>query len=274
MCSVYRFLDYELYDPVTPKGRARIAFLSEVFRRILEPFASRWSERGSVDAIDVCCGRGIGAAALVEALRSLGIEPRVTLVDRRREAVEFAESFVRSELRVDTRSAILDAEEVFRVGERFDIAIMAGFSSIHFDPWRMVKLSAAISEILRDDGVFIMEEIDRLYKYVSRGLKDVSLARIASGRVLIALHEPGDYDPSRGAIKVVLVDVCSGDMEELEIHPWSIGGIAAMLWTFFQRVSVVEEGEIGYIVAEKPRRVTRASDIAREEIPVEAGREE
>jgi len=268
MGSVYRFLDYELYDPVTPKGRARIAFLSDVFRRILEPVASRWRGRDCVEAIDVCCGRGIGAAALVEALRSLGLEPRVTLVDRRREAVEFAESFVRSELDADARSVVMEAEEVYRLGRRFDIAIMAGFSSIHFDPWRMAKLGAAISEVLRDDGVFIMEEIDRLYKYVSRGVKDVSLARIASGRILIALHEPGDYDPLRGVLRVVLVDVGSGEMESLELHPWSIGGIAATLWIFFRRVRVVPEDEISYVVAEEPRRAVRALDIASEEVPI------
>ncbi len=267
--TVYRFLEHELYDPLTPKGRARVEFLTEVFRRILEPYAEGWRGRDGVSVLDVCCGKGIGAAAIVQSLRGLGLEPRVTLVDNRREAVEFAESFLRSELGVEVTAFVMDAEEVYRIGERFDVITMTGFSSVHFDPWRMARLSAALAEALSDSGVAIVEEVDRLYRYLSKGVREVSIARIERGKVVLALHEQGDYDAVRGVVRIRMLDVVSGDWDEFEIHPWSVGGVAAMLWIFFSRVRIVFEGDIAYVIAEKPRRIVRPREIASSEPPLE-----
>ncbi len=270
MSSVYKFLDYELYDPLTPEGRSRISFLSSVLLNILkEEVAREWEGKERVEVLDVCCGKGIGAAAAVEAIRQLGFEPRVTIVDSRREAVEFAESFLKNELGVEVSPYVMSAEEVVSLRKAFDLAIMAGFSSIHFDPWRMVKLIASISASLARHGVFILEEVDRLYRYLTKGVKEISIARVTRGKILLAIHEPGDYDPIRSLIKFTILDAVTGDSEELYLHPWSVGELAALLWIFFRDIKIVNEDGISYILGKGPREEIKAIDIATETPPIE-----
>jgi len=261
--------DLDLYDPRTEKGVERIEYLKEILTRILKNVVNeneRLRERGVVRALDVCCGMGVSSIALVRAIKALGLGVQLVVLDRNPDFVEKARRYVAEELGREPRALALDALEIAKLGEEFDVVLMAGFSSVHFDPWRMARLCVNVAQVLDLGGAFIVEDIDRLYSYVSRGVRRVDLLKLSNYRATLVLHKLGDYDRYRATVGLNLLEIPTGRFERVEVHPWSLGGLAALLWIFFSRIELVEEDEIFYLVASRPRKKV-VEELVNEELP-------
>ncbi len=260
----------ELFDPESEEGVERIEFLRDVLRDVLGKLvegAPQLREGRRIKILDLCCGMGVSSAALIRAARDLGLDPDLIAVDRSPELVERARRFLAKELGREPRAVARDALElVEELREPLDVVAMLGFSSVHFDPWRMAKLCSSVARVLEPHGLFLIEEIDRLYSYVSKGLRSVDLLRFSKGRAILVLHERGGYDLRRALVKLRLLELPGGEVEEVEIHPWSVAGLAAMLWMLFSEVELREENGITYISAWRPRKNV-AEELAEARLP-------
>lgn len=119
--------------------------------------------------LDLCGGMGIGGVALVKALQEKGYSPRLTLVDIREDAIKEAEKFSMEE-GVTCRCIAGDALEAHSLG-RFDIVLLFGAPLPHFDAWMFPRLLASASEATKDNGILVIEEMDRvdfIFKKVSK----------------------------------------------------------------------------------------------------------
>ncbi|MEM4297989.1 MAG: class I SAM-dependent methyltransferase, partial [Nitrososphaerota archaeon] len=113
--------------------------------------------------VDLCSGTGIGGIALAKNLLNLGIRADLPLLDLRRKALSKGEEFCSRELGFKPETLERDMLEDIGLRTTFDIALMWGYTTPHFNPWNWVKALANVSQLLKDDGLFIYDELDRTY---------------------------------------------------------------------------------------------------------------
>ena len=103
----------------------------------------------------------------------------------------------------------------------------------------MTKLIANISRNLRDNGFFLIEEMDRLFTvFVQSGYQRVLAERVTEDRAILSIHS--GYEPMKGSFSRLLVDLF---------------GLAQILWMFFDDVDFIQRDRYrGVLIAKKPRR--------------------
>jgi len=142
--------------------------------------------------LDLGAGRGIGGVALARVLSKKGVKSRLVMVDIREDAVRDAARFAQEEgVRAEVR--VMDALEAYQLG-RFDIVLMYSAMLAHFDEWDLPKLFASATCALQDNGVVVIEELDRVYAIFRGGYRDFIVENTAPESLSVSVHV--GYDAS------------------------------------------------------------------------------
>jgi len=252
--SIYRWVE----DPFKEDGWRRYLEIIEVFRKVT---AHQWLRdliggREVVKIIDFCSGTGIGGVALAKLVKDLGLGVEITLVDLRRDALEIARKFVEKELGVEARVIVADVRDRILFKEKHDIALLWGLSTSHFSPWDLLKLFSNAASSLADDGLFIFEEVDRVYSVFYRVCyKDFLVENSYGDSVVISIHL--DKDPLNGYFERLMIDLGTGEKVRARTYFWDIAGSSTIAWVLFRDVDFipVKSKYSGVVLAKGPRRV-------------------
>ncbi len=223
--------------------------------------------RRKVKVLEICGGTGIGGIALAKALMDRDVDVDLLVTDLRRKALEVARKWGKEVLGRDIRVEVVDAREVHKLDEEFDIILMYGLSTPHFDPWDFIKVIASICEVLRENGIFIIDESDRRYSiFITQGYK-WSLAEAYTEenevkRMVVSYHI--GYDPVRGVCRRAFIDYTNpGNIMVMDVFFWSIAETSSLLWLFFEDVDAVNiKPNYYFILGYKPRRKLKIEHLS------------
>ena len=251
-------------DPYSPSGKQRFEGTLRHMKLLVD---HEWvkdlvSGRDVVRILEICSGTGFGGVALAKTLIGEGTEAELLLTDLRRDALKVAEKWGREVLGREIEVSVADAREVHKLGRRFDIALIYGLSTPHFDPWDIARVFASVSEALVDDGIFVIDEADRRYTvFLTRGYKEVLAESASEGRLVVSFHM--GYDPLRGLCKRVFADLIKrAEPVTLSMFLWGLAEVASLAWLFFNDVDLVNLGGVRYfILGREPRRALSPGDL-------------
>ncbi|MGC8949316.1 MAG: methyltransferase domain-containing protein [Thermoprotei archaeon] len=220
------------------------------------------SSKDHLRVIDICGGTGIGGIAFAKVLKELGKNVELTIVDLRESALRKAEEFGKLELGfkpITLKAAVLKLHEL---NKTFDLCLMYGLSAPHFNPFQMCELLVSVSEILTNDGIFIMDEADRTYSiFFMRGYQHV-LPEISKEKVVISLHK--SYNNITGTFKRLIIDLLNKNAIEMDMYFWNLAELMAMAWLLFNDIDFMKDKErpyAGFIIIHKPRKNINANDL-------------
>ncbi len=207
--------------------------------------------------MDILSGEGIGGVALSKAL---GRKVKLYMLDLREKALEVAKRFSKDELGEEPEVFVHDAVKIHEVLRDLDLVLMYGLSTPHFDPWRAVLLLASIGESLKDDGVFMVEEMDRRYwVFYVTGYKEIMPSFKENGPIL-NMHK--SYDLKRGIFKRTHFSLVSGEMTDLDVYFWGVADFLSLMWLFFEEVDMrALDYKRLMLLARYPRRKIRPGDL-------------
>jgi hypothetical protein len=259
---LYRFIPWQ-EDPFTPEGRARYEFALKFFRELVR---HKWFEdlvvRKELRVLDVCGGTGIGGVALAKALSEKGVKVRLTVLDLRESALKLAEKFSAEELGEASKTRKIDARAVRTLGERFDVVLLYGLSTPHFDAFSLVQLIASVASSLELDGVFLMEETDRFYSLTLLATYKHIFYEGDERKGVVSFHI--DYDPLRGVEKRLFLNPFTGERAVAEMRHWDLPTTLALAWIFFEELdfaSYLGARATGIILARRPRGKLKPEDL-------------
>ena len=247
-------------DPWTPEGRERYRGALEAFRKLLEhPWFKELVGRREVSVVDIGAGRGIGGVALAKVLMERGLSVRLVMVDVRRDAVRDSLKFAGEE-GVAAEAYEMDALKVHTLGE-FDLALMYGAILPHFDAWQFPRLLASTTAALKDDGVVVIEEMDRIHYIFRAGYKDFIVENPKPEEVSFSVHS--GYDPVRGTYKRTYIRARTWESVTVPLVFRSISCIASTLWLFVEDVDLVRQAmeNLYFVLGRRPRRALKPEDL-------------
>lgn len=256
-------LDIWPMDPRSEEGRKRFEEAKEQFKKLLtHEWIKKLIEKKEVRILEICAGTGIGGVALSRVLLDAGVNVKLMFTDIRNESLKVAEEWGKEELGIEVKVRKIDATKIHLLEESFDLVLMYGHSAPHFDPWDMIKLMASISSVLVDDGVFIMEEGDRIYSiFYLQGYKRVLPERVSERNIILSAHS--GYDLMRGTFRRAYIEILGGRIVEVATYFWNIAELMALSWIFFKDVDFFRiRGTSGFILAYKPRRKIKIDDLS------------
>ncbi len=249
-------------DPRSERGKRYFeSTLSSMDKLVSHPWLEGLSAKGKVKILEVCGGAGFGGVALAKTLLEKGIEVELTVTDLRRGILGKAREWGTEVIGDRIKTVPADAKEVHGLGEKFDLALMYGLSTPHFDPWELVRLLASVGESLGDDGIFVVEEGDRRYRvFLMLGYK-WALAEAAEEKLTVSFHT--GYDFRRGTIRRHYLNFADlGKPVEMETFMWGLAEVAAFVWCFFGEVDLLQlRNERHFILGRKPRRAVVPKDL-------------
>ena len=197
-------------------------------------------DRGYIRIVDVYSGIGVAGYALSKILLEHEYKVKLTLIDIRKDILLRAREWIKKELNIKPIIHVIDAKTMHTISEEYDIALMWGSSSPHFNPWDMNKLLASISYILNDNGLFIMQEADRFHNIITRGYRDIIYVEEEYENKMV-LDVLTGYDPLKGTYKRRIINLKKpSEKATLDLYYWSIAGLSALLWIFFRDIDVIE----------------------------------
>ena len=254
-------------DPYSPDGRERYVKALDRFEKLLEhPWFNDVSRRKSVSIVDIGAGKGIGGVALAKILNKHGVRTKLHMIDVRRDALKVAVRFA-SEENVEAYTYVVDAREAYKLSLRNnDIALMYGSILAHFNEWDLVKLLASTMMLIKDNGLLIIEELDRDHILYTRGYKDLLIESRDEDKISLSIHMK--YDPITSSYHRLFIDLIRRLKARVTINFRSIAQIASLLWVFMEDIDIVYTGEglIYYILGFKPRRINNVKDLVEPEI--------
>lgn len=263
--KVYKLVGW-IEDPFTQAGRKRYENFIKLFDNLIEhEWISQLLKKRKIKIADVCGGTGIGGVALAKVLsKYTSIE--LYVIDLRQSALNIAKRFSKQELSVEAITIFHDVRKLYELGKKWDIILMTGYSMSHFSPWDGLKIFANFGHSITDDGIVLLDECDRIFHiFLRAGYKYVLPEKLDEESVTISLHK--EYDPIKGEIKRVYVDLINKLTEEISIYFWSLSELLALLWTFFGDIDFIPKQTryYGFILARKPRRKLTPDDF--EKVP-------
>ncbi len=216
--------------------------------------ANLLEHRALIKIADICSGTGLGGYVFSKLLLEKGYKIQLTLIDIRAQALTKGAQWITRELGIKLETHTLDATTIHTLNKTFDLAIIWGSSTPHFNPWTMNKLLASTTNTLAEDGVLILQESDRLYHIVHGGYRHIN---VVEGKDKTILDVYAGYNPLKGTCERIVVDL--GDPRRntyMELYYWSIAALGALLWLFFKDVDILETRmrSIYVLVATKPRK--------------------
>jgi len=248
--ELYRYINWRM-NPGDERARERFEKIEEFFKKISGELPSK----GRV--LDICAGTGIAGVALakVTGARSL------TVLDARKDDLELAREWLRlAGINPELRMVQGDAREVGKLVDEHDVAVLWGFTMPHFDPFDAVRLFAGVALSLSDDGVFLIEDMDRVYWIMYRiGYRRFLVEGRRDGHTIASMHE--GYDFVRGTFKrgyYLLPEFRR--ISGVDFHYWDISTQLAIGRMFFREARLIPgesrgvENVWGVLYFRKPRK--------------------
>ncbi len=241
-------------DPETKEGKLYFERTKEFMGRLLK---HRWIERllenGKVRILEVCGGSGFGGIALAKHLLERNVDVEILITDLREDALEKAKRWA-EKLNLNASTMVMDAREIHNIKDSYDIALLYGLSTPHFDPWELVKLFSSVSWILNDEGIFIVDESDRRYRiFLNTGYRWTLVE--GDGSKLSANFHLG-YNLLRGTFRRVYLSLTEPSKPvEMETFMWGLAEVGALMWVFFRDVDLIRLKDDRYfVVGYHPRK--------------------
>ena len=260
--KAYEIVDWK-DDPWSQSGRTRYLEALKRFEKLIKhPWFSTLLEKSIVKVIDIGAGRGIGGIAFARTLEEHGVKYELYLVDIREKALHDAKRFAGEE-GVNVKTYVMDARRIHELGfKNIDLALMYGAILAHFNEWDLPKLFNSTSMILGDDGLLLLEEVDRDHILYTRGYKDLLVESIGGDKITLSIHKR--YDRVTGSYYRLFINLLRKEMVEVPINFRSIAQIASMLWLFMEDIDVIEvvKNFLYYIIGYKPRRRFNITDLS------------
>ncbi len=261
-------LDIWPQDPYSVEGKQRFESSLKEFDKVLE---HEWLRdflvgKKCVKILEVCSGTGIGGVGLAKLILDRGFDVNLTLTDVRREALEVGKKWGEEVLNREIKIISIDARDVDSIDQKFDLALMFGYSAPHFSPWDMIKLMSSVSHSLVDDGIFLMQEGDRVYSILYlQGYAKFLPERVDREKAILSTHV--GYDCKRGVFKRAYINLKEiGENIVAEMYFWNLAELMSLSWIFFNDVDLIEITKTrGFIISHKPRRKLNKNDF--KEIP-------
>ncbi|ASJ02863.1 SAM-dependent methyltransferase [Thermococcus profundus] len=199
-------------------------------------------DRRKIRILDLCAGTGLAGAALAEVLMEWGREVKLTLVDKRKEDLLKAEGWLDG-LEVEVYGAVMDCMENLRKLGTFDVALLWGLTMPHFDPFQTADLFRNIAKTLEGDGVFMLEETDRIHRIFYRGAYQKMLMESRTEDSEIVSIDAG-YNVKRGTIRRIYYRLPGFErLGEVEHRYWDLAGLAGIGKALFREARIITPGE-------------------------------
>jgi len=233
--ELYRYINWRM-NPNDERARERFEKIAEFFDSISAelPHGAR--------VLDICAGTGIAGAALAKATKARAL----TVFDARKDDLELAGEWLRvAGINPELRLVQGDAREVGKLVEEHDVAVLWGFTMPHFNPFDAVKLFANVAMSLSDDGIFMIEDMDRVYWILYRaGYREFLIEGRGDGYTVASMHE--GYDFSKGTFKRGYY-LLPGfrRISGVDFHYWDISTQLAIGSVFFREYRVITREEHG-----------------------------
>ncbi|MEM1523580.1 MAG: class I SAM-dependent methyltransferase [Thermofilaceae archaeon] len=264
--NLYRLLPW-VEDPSTAEGFKRYRNTLPEFEALVkhEWFKELLGKRRELKIVDLCSGTGIGGVALAKALLDLGAAVSLTLIDLRRDALEKAVNFCLKELGFKPEVLARDVLEPLELEAEQDVALVWGSTTPHFNPWNWIRVLSNASRLLASDGLFLYDEYDRIHAiFYLTGYKDLLPERVEKGRLIVSAHKDKDF--KSGYITRLVLNLASGENEEMKVYFWDLASSAAFTWLFFSDVDFIPARRpfSGIIIAKNPRRALNPENMLKE----------
>lgn len=214
-----------------------------------------------IKILEICGGVGFGGVGLTKLLLEKNLDVDLVITDLRKEALKKAKKWGERMLKRKIITKVIDAKEVYKIRKKFNIILMYGFSTPHFNPWEMIKIFSSVSEFLEDDGIFIIDEMDRRYNiFLNRGYK-WALGEGKEDKFVISFHT--GYDILKGTFKRTFFNpTLSKKPLTMEFYFWGLSEIGALIFLFFKDVDFLHIGDTRhFILGYKPRRILKPKEI-------------
>jgi ubiquinone/menaquinone biosynthesis C-methylase UbiE len=251
-------------DPETEAGKRYLEATAESVDRLLKhSLVQRMiAQRRKVRILEICGGTGFGGVALAKALMDKKIRFDLLITDLRKDALKAGQRWGRQILGQDVQIDTADAREVHRLRKKFDLCLMYGLSTPHFNPWDMVRILASVSQALADDGLFAIDEMDRKYQILMvQGYKWAYAEGHDEGKLTLSFHT--GYDPVKGSCKRTFLGIKDlANPVTTDILWWGLAEVGAMAWTFFKDVHLLNvRGMRHFLLGSQPRRALKPGDL-------------
>lgn len=235
--ELYRYLRWRM-DPDDESAVIRFWRIVKAFEVLKEKNLLPTNAR----VLDICAGTGIAGIAMAKATNAKAL----TVLDARREDLKKVEKWVEiSDLDLKPEAIVGDAREVSKLVGEHDIALLWGLTMPHFDAFDAVKLFTNVALTLSENGVFLLEETDRVYGILYQvGYKDMLVETKTEEYALISVHE--GYDPIRGVFKRTYYKLPGFEkVTEQEHRLWDLASQLALGNTFFREHRLISKMEHG-----------------------------
>ncbi|CAB49184.1 class I SAM-dependent methyltransferase [Pyrococcus abyssi] len=234
--ELYKYLRWRM-DPEDKRAVERFHRIVEVFEKLKDSKLISGSR-----VLDICAGTGIAGVALAKVLNA----KKLTVLDVRREDLDKVEKWMEvAGIDVEVEKIVGDAKKVGELVEEHDVAVLFGLTMPHFNAFDAVKLFAGVASILSENGVFILEETDRVYGIMYLvGYKDFLVETKGKDYTLISVHE--GYDPVKGVFKRTYYKLPGFEKVSEEEHRlWDLASQLALGSIFFKDYKLISKSEHG-----------------------------
>jgi len=243
-------------DISTEEGRARYEQIKGEMKQIAEhEWLSPLLSGKAMRVLDLCGGAGIAGIAMVKVLMESKKGCTLTIVDLREKALETSRLLCHQETGLKPETYVLDARDLRTLPMKCDVALLWGLSTPHFDPWDMTKVMASASSALDDDGVLVVEEVDRVYlRFTQFGYQRVLVENAAEDEAVISLHS--GFDIKTGSFRRLTIDLMDSERRSMDSYYfWGVAAMCQLAWTFFEDVDLIQKDRARCVIlAWRPRR--------------------
>lgn len=242
-------------DPETTEGKE---YFNSTIKNMEKLFEHIWFKdilkKEKIKILEICAGAGFGGVALAKLILEKKLDVELIITDLRKDILLKAKKFGEKTLGKKVLTKMIDAREVQKLKKKFDIVLMYGLSTPHFNPWEIIKVFIGVTESLDDNGIFIIDELDRRSGFFTRGYQYL-LAEGNENKFIISFHS--DYDIIKGTFSRTFFNpILSKKPITMELYFWSLAEIGALTFLFFEDVDFVPLGSTRhFILGYKPRRL-------------------
>lgn len=231
--ELYRYLNWRM-NPADERARERFERIREFF----ESVSDKLPKGGRV--LDICAGTGVAGVALAKATGA----KLLTVLDARKDDLELAKEWLKiADINPELNLVQGDAREVAKLVGEHDVAVLWGYTMPHFDPFDAVRLFANVASILSGEGVFIIEDMDRVYWILYRaGYKKFLIEGRRENYTIASMHE--GYDFVRGTFKRGYY-ILPGfkKISDVDFHYWDLATQLAIGSVFFKEAELITQEE-------------------------------
>jgi ubiquinone/menaquinone biosynthesis C-methylase UbiE len=258
--SIYIWPD----DPLSEQGKQYFERAEKFMEKVIE---HDWVEEiiskdKNLNILEICGGSGFGGIALSKILKKGGFNNKLLITDIRKDALNIGEEWGGEILGEDVKFSSIDAREVHNLKKKFDIVLMYGLSAPHFSPWDIVKVISSVSEVLTDNGIFLIDESDRRKRiFLDTGYKWTIGEGQVEDKFVVSFHT--GYDITSGMFKRTYINFKNPSKpSNMEVYMWGVAEIGAFLWTFFRDVDFVNLiGSRYLLLGYKPRKILKTEEL-------------